>query len=428
MAHVPTEHAVSFGADLLLGMQANRDRNTHKVKTGKENTWGLWESFCADLGHDPYLTDYQHDPLDFFIVFGLRYRRGDIGKDNKGRPVTGCKPVRGSAVETALQAVGERFSELGGADPRLPNRKDLSPRLKGLYKFFRNEDPPSSRIWPVCLRILQALQLQLQGHPDQAFAGALLDMTIIAFYFLCRPGEYAISSNTDTGRSTPFRLADVQFASSGHCNIPATTGSLNDVNRADYVSLTFTDQKNAVRGEAIGHHCNGEPTFSPVKAVRRRVLHLRMHNAPPTTPLHTYYPLDRVKGPQPRSISTKDITYHLRLAADAVKHITGIPPDRIQAYSLRSGGATALLCANVDKETIQLIGRWKSDAMFRYLRTQAKELSRNHSKQMFAHGHYTFGPTSAATSTTAYTHDLLPREAPPAVVAACGPLLIPAQS
>jgi hypothetical protein len=40
----------------------------------------------------------------------------------------------------------------------------------------------------------------------------------------------------------------------------------------------------------------------------------------------------------------------------------GIQPHEIDARSLRAGGDTALLCANVDPNKIQILGRWKSDA------------------------------------------------------------------
>jgi hypothetical protein len=38
----------------------------------------------------------------------------------------------------------------------------------------------------------------------------------------------------------------------------------------------------------------------------------------------------------------------------------GHKPDKLEARSLRAGGATALHCATVDPNSIQLFGRWKS--------------------------------------------------------------------
>ena len=51
---------------------------------------------------------------------------------------------------------------------------------------------------------------------------------------------------------------------------------------------------------------------------------------------------------------------HLVLADGVQPDIT---PDEVSAHSLRAGGAAALLCTNVDPNVIQLLGRWKSDAM-----------------------------------------------------------------
>ena len=52
-----------------------------------------------------------------------------------------------------------------------------------------------------------------------------------------------------------------------------------------FASLTFTTQKNGIEGEVIGLACSGDPYVCPVKSIVRRVLYLRNHGAPPTTPL-----------------------------------------------------------------------------------------------------------------------------------------------
>ena len=74
------------------------------------------------------------------------------------------------------------------------------------------------------------------------------------------------------------------------------------------------------------------------------------------------------------------------------------------------GGATALLCAGIDKDAIQLLGRWKSDAMLCYLCIQGASLQFNYAQQMLDAGSYTFHPQVLAD-------DGLPNEAPVAVAA-----------
>ena len=66
----------------------------------------------------------------------------------------------------------------------------------------------------------------------------------------------------------------------------------------------------------------------------------------------------------------------------------------MNAHSLRAGGAMALLCGRVDADTIRLVGRWKSDAMFHYLHAQALPLVRHLAPTMLTHGAFSLLPGS----------------------------------
>ena len=50
------------------------------------------------------------------------------------------------------------------------------------------------------------------------------------------------------------------------------------------------------------------------------------------------------------------------------------------------------MMAGVDTDHICLMGRWKSDAMFRYLRIQAAAHARGFAQKMLDSGAYTFAP------------------------------------
>ena len=104
----------------------------------------------------------------------------------------------------------------------------------------------------------------------------------------------------------------------------------------------------------------------------------------------------------------KFVTNALRHAAVSLENTTGIAPKLVSARSLRPGGATALLCANVGSDAIMLLGRWKSDAMLRCLRIQASTSA--HSQRMLDHGAHTFAPSSCAAGN-------LPDQAPAAAAA-----------
>ena len=64
----------------------------------------------------------------------------------------------------------------------------------------------------------------------------------------------------------------------------------------------------------------------------------------------------------------------------------------VSAGSLRAAGAQALLLGKVDTNVIRLIGRWKSDAMLRYLHVQAHPLMQDYASIMLKAGTYTLIP------------------------------------
>ena len=87
---------------------------------------------------------------------------------------------------------------------------------------------------------------------------------------------------------TLFHLEDVQFFIGSHC-YQAHTIPIMDLNRVTFATLTFTTQKNSVQGEVIGLGCSDEPIVCRVLSLARRIQHLRENNAPPDTPLASYY-------------------------------------------------------------------------------------------------------------------------------------------
>jgi site-specific recombinase XerD len=91
------------------------------------------------------------------------------------------------------------------------------------------------------------------------------------------------------------------------------------------------------------------------------------------------------------SIKAKQITDTIRQAMIVNFHRTGINPEEVSARSLRAGGAMALLCGKVDKNLIQMLGRWHIDSMIRYLHMQAQ-----HIVQHFTEKCTTMAPTHSS--------------------------------
>ena len=194
---------------------------------------------------------------------------------------------------------------------------------------------------------------------------------MIAFFYLLRPGEY-----TDAPSDTvPFRLEDVQLMI-GDRRLDIFTCPLTELAEARFATLTFTEQKNGVRGEVIGLARSGDPFLCPVLAIVRRIIHLRTNNAAPTTPLA------RVFHKHSTKVTPTLIRDTLRNAVQYLGTDLGFLPSDVSARSLRAAGATALLVARVDTDIIRLLGRWRSDEMMRYLHLQAAPVMADYSRRM----------------------------------------------
>lgn len=366
-------------------------------RTARANTQAVWVQLCQDHGADPSFTGL--DPafhLRFLELFGQRYRTGEISKSGQ--------PVRAHTVETALGDVGAYFTSLDKPDPRLhPGNGLYLPALKKWLVALHKEDPSSSRTYPCSVRILQAMYTfpRLSGADRHA-----RDLGVVGFFYMNRPGEVVHTSNTDGGRSSPFRLCDVSFVRNTRRLRVAQHGAgiLNDVQPgatqkaltgSSESTLTYTDQKNCIKGEAVSHVPTGDDNICPTRALERIVTHLLQHGAPLSTPLHDYY-----QGGKRYHVNTTRLTALLQRAAKTVEKQTGIPHKKITTRSLRPGGATALLCAGQEPINIALVGRWRSEAMLRYLRAQTTPAAKRFAHLMLRHGNFTYTHTGAAANET----------------------------
>jgi hypothetical protein len=165
------------------------------------------------------------------------------------------------------------------------------------------------------------------------------------------------------------------------------TCSLAALAQANFVKITFDNQKNRIKGEIIAHRSSSDPIACPIAALVRRISHLRLHHAPPDTPLYAYHVETRWE-----TVTSPILTATLRRSAAYLGPALGLRPSDISSRSLRAGGAMALLCAQVDPDLIKMVGRWRSDAMFRYLHLQATPLIGDLSHRMLTGGNFTLLP------------------------------------
>eukprot|EP00804_Cyclotella_cryptica_P023818 CCRYP_011179-RA/>CCRYP_011179-RA protein AED:0.32 eAED:0.33 QI:0/0/0/1/0/0/2/0/551 len=234
--------------------------------------WTQWTNFTTELGLDPFLQALQ-DKVPVLQVFVLQVRLRELAANGH--------PIRARSAEAYVRHIAQTFLHMGAQDPRLTSIGQIDFCLQGMVAAWKKKDSPPCWVKPVPIRIIRHIAyLARHSTSSNSLLVAVVDMIIIAFFFLLRPGEYTHSNQ----ESTPFRLSDVQlFIGQQHLNLLHDFPAL--ILQARFASLIFTDQKNGVRGEVIGLGCSGDTYLCLVKAIIRRVLYLQLNSAPPDVPL-----------------------------------------------------------------------------------------------------------------------------------------------
>ncbi len=385
MGALPPEIEDEFRRDLRFAEEAAESGVVPSRSAAARKDWHVWTSFCVSLDKGPLLLNVA-DKIRFLQVFAHRVRTGALARN------PGNKPVRSRTVEDYLRSVGQGFTSVGALDPRYQKGTTLIDfRLYRQLRCYSKEDPPPTRVKPLPLAVLHNVREMAALHGDE-ISLAVSDLSYMAFFWLLRPGEYCSSSE-----SHPFRLCDVQLFIGDHRLDPLTC-DLADLNRITFVTLTFTTKKNGVRGEIIGHARSSHLYACPVVSVVNRVRYLRLQGAPPDAPLCAVRSQTSAAW---CTVSSKLVTESIRTSATILGPQLGFNADDVSARSCRAGGAMALLCGRVDTSIIQLVGRWRSDVMLRYLHLQAGALMSNLSSTMLAAGTFHLVPGQDVPTTAA---------------------------
>jgi hypothetical protein len=220
-------------------------------------------------------------------------------------------------------------------------------------------------------------------------AVASAQMLALGFFFLLRPGEYLGKPPPPPLLGPQFRVGDIQLwiGSRALHTFQCTDAELLS---ATFVTFTFTEQKNGVRNEFIGHGRSGHPHLCPVLVVAARLQSLRTSGAAALTPLNAVRPSPEAPF---RFISASDLTQRIR-AAVVLHPDPAYTVADVSVRSRRAGGAMmALLCAGVDGDRLRMIGRWRSDEMYRYLHVQAQPVMNGLAAAMLRGGDFRLTPS-----------------------------------
>ncbi len=307
--------------------------------------------------------------------FAARVRRGCYGRG---------KRVQTSTVSSAITAVGQEISLACEINPtKISGSDKLIPRLQQTYDGWRKQDPPTSKMLPVESDVPEWLVDRGRDALATELDKAVGDLVMVAFYYLLRIGEYTVKgTRNDTKQTVQFKLEDVTFFrknSEGNLRCVPRDAPEHMLMTADGATLKLDNQKNGWKGVCVYHQANGDLVHCPVRALGRRVRHMRAGGAQRTTFLLTYW-----VGNKKYNVTAENISQALEGAARALSYPTakGIPIQRINTHSLRSGGANALALSGYTDTQIQKMGRWRGATFKEYIREELAVYAENMSRDM----------------------------------------------
>ena len=272
--------------------------------------------------------------------------------------------------------------------------KFLHP-IDRMLKGFRNEDPATVKKLPIEVDVAEYLVDGAAGNDATALDKRVADLTLVAFYYLLRVGEYTSryrnSKEAKPGRKSAkkrrkktvnFRVSDVTFFkkdAAGRLRQLPPDARAADIMAADGATLLLTDQKNGWKNVCIHQQATGHARKCPVRALGRIVLEIRKCT---TSRLEWLSAFKGANGIQ--HVTPRDISLALKRAASALEYeeLRGIPIDRIDTHSLRAGGANALSLAGFSEYQIQKMGRWRSATFKEYISDQLSSFTDGMSKAM----------------------------------------------
>ena len=296
------------------------------------------------------------------------------------------KRVQAATVSGAITAIGQEISLACEVNPtKISGSDKLLPRLQQTYDGWRKEDPPTTKMLPVESDVPEWLVERGRERGSTELDRAVGDLVMVAFYYLLRIGEYTIKgSRNETKQTVQFKLEDVTFFKKngdGKLRCLPRTAPDHLIMTADGATLKLDNQKNGWKGVCVYHEANGDMINCPVRALGRRVQHIRTGAGREirTVFLSAYY----VSGIR-YDVTAENVSKSVKGAAKALAYPTGkgIPLQRINTHSLRSGGANALALAGYSDTQIQKMGRWRGATFKEYIREELAVYAENMSRDM----------------------------------------------
>ena len=245
----------------------------------------------------------------------------------------------------------------------------LTPRLqqvlKGIQKSQSVTLPPKVRL-PITIKMMESIKRLIWQTPKTYTNLMIWAAWCLAFFGFLRVSEFTIPSNSQFDEASHLCLNDISIDS-------------RDNPKMLQIRLKQSKTDPFRRGVSI-YLGTTESNLCPVKGI---LPYLALRGTC-TGPLFIY--------PDGRGLTRQ----RFKAALDNLLTDLHMDKKHYNTHSFRIGAATSAKQANIPDTYIKMLGRWRSDAYQRYIRTSPQDLAR-------LSKHLTCGYPSSAPPSTSYT-------------------------
>jgi hypothetical protein len=309
----------------------------------------------------------------------------DFGFHEDGRPKgKRRKPVVSSSVRDAAGSVAASFRGALQQSPfHLPNSTILHPAIKSLLKAYEQLDAPKNRQKALTPKFFKRL-FETSGAGDHELLDTpqsiAAELVVAAWFFAMRGCEFTYSRRK--GKTKPICPSDVVFRDE---NRKIIKHSSDRTHEAEYVTLTFRDQKNGNKMDSRSQQRTESRILCPIRRWSSIVQRQRRMGIKDTQPVYTVR-----QNKKTQFITTTFVKNILRTTCRlfGAKDEFGFDPSEIGIKSIRSAAAMSLFLADHSTPKIMILGRWSSDAFLDYIRPQVLEWTSSMSRDMIKTDHF----------------------------------------
>ena len=238
--------------------------------------------------------------------FAALQRKGYYGRGGE---------IKAGSVSSALTAIGQKIALDHEVNPtKQPGSDSFAPRIAEMLAGWSKVDPAVEKKLPVEADVPELLAVTGQLSGASELQKAVGDCALIAFYYLCRVGEYTVKRSRNSSKQTKqFEVKDCTFFKKnalGQLRQLSRTAPDEEIMAAHSATLKLDNSKNGWKGVCVNQEANGEEFCCAVRAIGRRVCAIRKKARGGNTFLSAYW----VDGKR-KDINDEDMRVNIKWAA-----------------------------------------------------------------------------------------------------------------